>query len=142
MTSVFDELERQIMAEMRKIYSEKTIDHAMNPRNVGCIKEADGFARITGPCGDTVEISLKVKGERVVDAAFWTDGCGTTIACSSIATELVKGKSIAEALKINSKCILDVQGGLPESDLHCAVLASNTLNEAIRNYLSSKNKRV
>ena len=140
MTSVFDELERQVMAEMRKVYSEKAINHAMRPRNVGRIEDADGFASVTGPCGDTMEISLRVRGERVVDAAFWTNGCGTSIACGSVVTELVKGKDVAEALKIDSQRIISVLEGLPDSDIHCAVLASNTLRAAIRDYLDSKNK--
>ena len=133
----FEELEKLIMTETRKIYSEKTIDHALKPQNVGRIKNADGFAMVTGPCGDTMEITVKVDGERVVDAAFWTDGCGTTIACGSVITELVKGKNVAEALKIDSKHVLATLGGLPESDVHCSVLASITLNKAIKNYLSS-----
>lgn len=89
-----------------------------------------------------MEISLRVREGSVVDAKFWTDGCGTSIACGSIATELVKGKSLAEALRIDSKYILSTLGGLPESDVHCSVLASDTLRTAIRNYLASKNKHV
>lgn len=124
------------MAKMRQIYSERTLDHAMNPRNVGRIESADGFARITGPCGDTMEVYLKVEGERIRDAKFWTDGCGTTIACGSIATELAKDRTAIEVSKIDSKQILDALGGLPESDAHCAVLVANTLRTAIQNHLN------
>lgn len=138
MKSEFDKLEQQVMAEMRRIYSKKTIDHAMNPRNVGHINDADGIAKVTGPCGDTMEISLRVRKERVVNAKFWTDGCGTSIACGSMATDLVKGKSVAEALTVNSKHILKALDGLPDSDIHCSVLASDTLKAAIRDYLASK----
>ena len=134
MSSEFDELEKFVMAEMRKLYSEKALDHSLRPRNVGRIKDAEGFARVTGPCGDTIEISLRIKAEKVVDAAFWTDGCGSSAACGSATTELVKGKSVAEASNIDSNHILDALDGLPESDIHCAVLASNTLKAAIRNY--------
>jgi nitrogen fixation NifU-like protein len=109
MASDFEELEQQIMAEMRRVYSEKAIDHAMNPRNVGSMPDAD--------------------------VTFWTDGCGTTIAAGSIVTELARGQSIAEAQRISQKDILDALGGLPDEDLHCALLASNTLREAIRDYL-------
>lgn len=137
MASGFDELEQQVMAEMRKIYSEKAIDHAMNPRNVGRVNGADGFARVTGSCGDSMEISLRVREGSVVDAKFWTDGCGTSIACGSIATELVKGKSLDEALRIDSEYILSALGGLPESDVHCSILASDTLRVAIRDMNSS-----
>lgn len=142
MTSKLDELEQRIMAEMRKVYSQRAIDYAMNPRNVGRIKDADGYARVTGSCGDTIEISLKMKKGKVVDAKFWTDGCGTSIACGGIATELIKGKSVAEALKVDSKFILNALDGLPESDVHCAVLASDTLRAAIRNYLTSIQAKV
>jgi nitrogen fixation NifU-like protein len=140
-TSELDELEKRIMAEMRKVYSQKTINYAMNPRNVGRIKNADGYAKVTGPCGDTIEMSLKIKIGKIVDAKFWTDGCGTSIACSSMATELLKDKSVAEALKIDSEFILNALNGLPESDVHCAVLASDTLRAAIRNYLTSHSSK-
>ena len=135
MTSDFEELEQQIMAEMRRVYSEKVIDHAMNPRNVGSMPDAEGFAAVTGPCGDTMEIWLEVKNGRISNATFWTDGCGATIAAGSMVTELARGQSIAEAQRISQKDILDALGGLPDEDLHCALLASNTLREAIRDYL-------
>ena len=142
MTSKPDELEKRVMDEMRKFYSQMAIDHAMNPRNVGRMKNADGYARVTGSCGDTMEISLRVKEEKVADAKFWTDGCGTSIACGSMATELIKGKSVAEARRVDSKSILSALGKLPESDVHCAILASNTLKAAISNYLSSISTKV
>lgn len=125
---------------MRKVYSEKAIEYAMNPRNVGRMEEADGSARITGPCEDTMEIYLKIKGGKIVNAMFWTDGCGSSIACGSVATELIKGQSISEFLKINSKSLLDVLGGLPNSDIHCSVLASSTLKAAIQDYMNRKKK--
>lgn len=134
MNSDFDELEESVMAEMRRIYSEKALDHALKPRNVGRIEKAEAFARVTGPCGDTMEISLRIRAGEVVDAAFWTDGCGTSIACGSVTTELVKGNSIVKASRLDSRLILEALDGLPESDVHCAVLASDTLNAAIRNY--------
>jgi nitrogen fixation NifU-like protein len=135
MASDFEELEQQIMAEMRSTYSEKTIDHAMNPRNVGSMPDAEGFAAVTGPCGDTMEIWLGVKDGMISNATFWTDGCGTTIAAGSMVTELAKGRGIAEAQRIGQKDILDALGGLPDESLHCALLAANTLREAIRDYL-------
>lgn len=135
MTSDFEDIEQQVMAEMRRMYSEKVIDHAMNPRNVGSMPDAEGFAAVTGPCGDTMEIWLEVKNDRISNATFWTDGCGTTIAAGSMVTELARGQSIAEAQRISQKDILDALGGLPDESLHCALLASNTLREAIRDYL-------
>jgi len=120
------------------IYSEKVIDHFLHPRNVGGIEDADGFARIKGPCGDTVYIFLKVNGARITDAKFLTDGCGTTIACGSVVTDMVKGREIKDASKIRHTHVLAAVGGLPEADAHCAVLAASTLRAAIKNYLLAK----
>jgi len=136
MDSEFDELQEYIMADMWSIYTETVIDHAMNPRNVGSIKDADGFASITGPCGDTMEIWLMVRDGAFKDATFWTDGCGTTIAAGSMVTELAKGKTIAHALRIGQQDVLDALGGFPEESVHCALLAANTLREAVRDYLA------
>ncbi len=136
----FRELEQSIMEDMKKRYSEKTIDHFLNPRNLGEISSPDGFARITGPCGDTMEIRLRVKDDKVLNASFWTDGCGCSIASGSMITELAKGKAIAEAQKISQEHVLDALGGLPDDDAHCALLAANTLKEAIRDYLAFKNE--
>ncbi|MGQ9546370.1 MAG: iron-sulfur cluster assembly scaffold protein [Dehalococcoidia bacterium] len=136
----FKELEQAIMEDMRRVYSEKTIDHFLNPRNLGEIPNPDGFGRITGPCGDTMEISLKVTDDRILNASFWTDGCGTTIASGSMVTELAKGKTISEALKVSQQDVLDALGGLPEDSLHCALLAANTLKEAIKDYLAFKDE--
>jgi nitrogen fixation NifU-like protein len=136
----FKELEQSITEDMREVYSEKTIDHFLNPRNLGEIPAPDGFGRVTGPCGDTMEIYLKVGDGRVINASFWTDGCGTTIASGSMVTELAKEKSILEAQKITQDDVLDALGGLPEDSLHCALLAANTLKEAIKDYLAFKNE--
>ena len=136
----FKELEQSIMEDMRRVYSEKTIDHFLNPRNLGEIPAPDGFGRITGPCGDTMEIYLKVRDGRVMNASFWTDGCGPSIASGSMVTELAKGKSILEARKVTQDDILDALGGLPEDSLHSALLAANTLREAIKDYLAFKNE--
>ena len=140
MASTFDEFEEMIKVEMRKVYSETTIDHAMNPRNVRNMEDADGFSKITGPCGDTMEIWLKIKNDMVTDATFLTDGCGTSIAAGSMVTELAKGRTIPKALKISQQDILDALGGLPEESAHCALLAANTLKEAIKDYFVLKNE--
>ncbi|MCJ7668950.1 MAG: iron-sulfur cluster assembly scaffold protein [Dehalococcoidia bacterium] len=134
----FKELEQSVMEDMKRVYSEKTIDHFLNPRNLGEVPAPDGFGRITGPHGNTMEICLKVKDGRVIKASFWTDGCGTTIASGSMVTELAKGKSVLEAQKITQQDVLGALGGLPEDNLHCALLAANTLKEAIKDYLVSK----
>jgi nitrogen fixation NifU-like protein len=140
MASSYQELEELVREEMRKIYTEATIDHAMNPRNMGGMENADGFGKVTGPCGDTMEIWLKIKNNTVVEATFLTDGCGTSIAAGSMVTELAKGKSISEALKITHQDVLDAFGGLPEESIHCAFLAANTLREAIKDYFTFKNE--
>ena len=134
----FNELEQSVMKDMRQTYSERTIEHFLNPRNLGEIRGPDGFARITGPCGDTMEIYVSVRGDKVMNATFWTDGCGPSIASGSMVTELVKGKNIAEAQRINQNDVLHALGGLPEENLHCALLAANTLKEAVKDYLASK----
>ena len=136
MASQFDDLERQITADMWSAYTETVIDHAMNPRNVGSIANADGFASVTGPCGDTMEIWLKVRNGTLAQASFWTDGCGTSIAAGSMVTELAKGKAVAEILKISQQDVLDALGGLPEESAHCALLAANTLREAMKDHLA------
>ena len=136
MAQVWEQIEELVKAEMRKVYSETTIDHAMNPRNLGEMENADGFGKITGPCGDTMEIWLRVKNGTVAEATFLTDGCGTSIASGSMITELAKRTSISMAQKISQQNVLSALGGLPEESQHCAILAANTLKAAIRDYLA------
>jgi nitrogen fixation NifU-like protein len=138
MTSAWEQFQELIKAQMRKIYSETVIDHAMNPRNLGDMEDADGFARVTGPCGDTMEMWLRAKNGNLTDVTFLTDGCGTSIASGSMVTEMAKGGEITEAQKISQQDVLSALGGLPEESQHCALLAADTLKGAIRNYLSMK----
>jgi len=133
-----DELQAMVTADARQIYSETVIDHAMNPRNLGEMADNDGFARVTGPCGDTMEMWLKVTDGMIIQATFYTDGCGTSIASGSMVTETAKGKSIIEAQKISQQNVLDALGGLPDESEHCALLAANTLKTAIRDYIAMK----
>ena len=138
MTSGWETFQELVKAEMRKVYSETVVDHALNPRNVGNKDDADGFAQITGPCGDTMEIWLKVRNDIVTEATFMTDGCGTSIAAGSMVTELAKWKPTIHANKISQQDVLNALGGLPEESQHCALLAANTLKEAIKDYLTTK----
>ena len=138
MASSWEKFEELIKTEMRKIYSEAVVEHSMNPRNVGHLENADGFARVTGPCGDIMSIWLKVNGDTIINASFMTDGCGTTIASGSMVTEMAKGKSVGEAQKISQQDVLDALGGLPDESEHCALLAANTLKAAIRDYIAMK----
>jgi len=138
MTMEFDELEKCMIAEMKNNYTETVIEHAINPRNAGNIPDADGYGSITGPCGDTMDIWLKVKDDKIGYASFWTDGCTTTIACGSMATELIKGKDISQAMTINQNGILETLGGLPPDNRHCALLAANAVKAALQDYLTLK----
>ena len=138
MSTDSDALQELILADARNIYSETVIDHAMAPRNVGVMQDADGFARVTGPCGDTMEIWLKVNSDAIANATFMTDGCGTSIASGSMVTEIAKGKSIIEAQKTTQSDVLDALGGLPDESKHCALLAADTLKVAIRDYIATK----
>jgi len=132
-----DELQASIMENARKIYSEKVIERWLDPRNLGKIRNPDGFAKITGPCGDTMQISFKVKDGTLSKIKFMTDGCASSIAAGSMATELAQGKKIEEAAEISQQMILEGLKGLPEESVHCALLASNTLKEAVNNYFDS-----
>jgi nitrogen fixation NifU-like protein len=138
MSAEFDELQELALADARKVYSDTVIDHAINPRNAGDLPDADGYAKVTGPCGDSMEIWLKVKPDNIDQATFLTDGCGTSIASGSMVTEMAKGKNITEAQKITQYDVLNALGGLPEESEHCALLATNTLKAAIRDYIAIK----
>lgn len=131
------ELQEEIMQEVRRKYSETVIHHWMNPVNFKRMEDYDGYGRVIGSCGDTQEIFIKVEANRISDCSFFTDGCGTTIACGSIAVSLARGKSIGRATQITQKTILDVCEGLPEEDKHCAELAANALQYAIIDYESA-----
>jgi nitrogen fixation protein NifU and related proteins len=128
------------MEKTEAVYSKTAIDHMRNPRNAGLITNPDGQARITGPCGDTMEIWLRVRDGIIEQATFWTDGCGTTIAAGSVVTELAKGKQAGEAFRIAQQDVLEALGGLPEESVHCALLAANTLKEAVKDYLACRNE--
>jgi len=138
MATGFEELQDLILTDARDIYSETVIDHAMAPRNLGVMKYADGSARVTGPCGDTMEMRLKVSTDVIAGATFMTDGCGSSIASGSIVTEIAKGKSIGEAQKITQRDMLRALGELPDESRHCALLATDTLKAAIRDYIAKK----
>ena len=133
-----NELQESIMEDAKKIYSEKVIERWLKPRNLGKIRNPDGFAEIKGPCGDRMQISFKVKGGRLSKIKFKTDGCASSIAAGNMATELARGKKPEEAAEISEQMILDALDGLPEESVHCALLASNTLKEAVKNYSESK----
>ena len=134
MSSDFDRLVEELQEQVLADYSPTVIDHAQNPRNLGSMPDADGFARITGPCGDTMEIWLKVRNGTISEATFQTDGCGTSTASGSMVTELAKGKTVTEGMGTTQQDVLKALGGLPEDSAHCALLAANTLKAAITDY--------
>jgi len=135
---VMEEMQAAIIEDARKTYSEKVIQRWINPRQLGEIRDPQAYGKVTGPCGDTMHVFLKVSGGRVTEARFMTDGCASTIACGSIITELIKKKTISEAVKVSAADVIEASAGLPASSVHCAVLAAQTLQEAISNLLFSQ----
>ncbi|MBU3191253.1 Fe-S cluster assembly scaffold protein NifU [Clostridium bowmanii] len=119
------------------IYSEKVMDHFTNPRNVGEIPDADGIGEVgNARCGDIMKVYLKVEDNIVVDAKFKTFGCGSAIASSSMATELIKGKSVDEAWTLTNQAVAEALDGLPAIKMHCSVLAEEAIHKAINDYRS------
>jgi len=122
-------------------YTEKVMEHYENPRNVGIVDDPDGIGVVGNPaCGDVMKLSIKVNHNIIVDAKFKTFGCGAAIATSSMVTEMIKGKSIDEALAVSNRAVADALGGLPKVKMHCSVLAEDALKAAIDDY-RKKNKR-
>ncbi len=117
------------------LYSEKVMDHFTNPRNVGVIENADGVGEVgNAKCGDIMKIYLKIENDIIVDCKFETFGCGSAIASSSMATEMIKGKSIHEALSLTNKAVAEALDGLPAHKLHCSVLAEEAIKNALKDY--------
>lgn len=117
------------------LYSEKVMDHFMNPRNVGTIEDADAVGEVgNAKCGDIMRIYLKINNNIIEDVKFETFGCGSAIASSSMATEMIKGKSIDEALTLTNKAVTEALDGLPAHKLHCSVLAEGAIKAAIKDY--------
>lgn len=130
------QLQEMILEQARKEYSEVVIDHWQNPRNFRATEQPDGYGKVKGICGDTMEMFIKVRNGKISDCSFLTDGCATTIACGSIATELVLTKTFLEALAVVSgETILKKLGSLPEASIHCAFLAAETLRRALADSL-------
>ena len=122
------------------LYSEKVMDHFRNPRNIGCIENADGVGEVgNGKCGDIMKIYLKIDDEKVSDVKFETFGCGSAIASSSMATELIKGKPLKDVLKLTNKAVTEALDGLPTHKLHCSVLAEEAIQAAVKNYCEKNN---
>ncbi|MBN1367478.1 MAG: iron-sulfur cluster assembly scaffold protein [Dehalococcoidales bacterium] len=138
MTTEWDKYQELVKEQMSKHFTEPYIKHSMEPKNVGDMENANTYISVLGSCGDSMELWLKVKENRIIDAAFMTDGCGATIACGSILTEMAKNKTLGEALAISAKTLIEALGGLPEGHTHCAGLASLTLKKAVLEYMNMK----
>ncbi|HQA99342.1 MAG TPA: Fe-S cluster assembly scaffold protein NifU [Candidatus Dojkabacteria bacterium] len=123
-------------------YSQKVMDHFMNPRNVGVIEDADAIGEVGNPrCGDIMRMYLKIKDNVIEDIKFQTFGCGAAVATSSMVTELVKGKTLEEALKVTKMDVADALGGLPPIKMHCSNLAEEAIRSAIENYRKKNEKK-
>ncbi len=127
-----------LLDKLRSIYSETTIEHILQPHNTENIPNADGFSECGSGGGEILKIWLKTQGDRIRDAAFWTNGCAATIACGSMGTDLVKDKSVTQALSITAQDIADALVDLPEGNFHCAELAANALRMALKDLLSTQ----
>ena len=122
------------------LYTETVMDHFTHPRNVGEIPDADGVGEVgNAKCGDIMKMYLKIKDDRIEDVKFETFGCGSAIASSPMATELIKGKTIEAALAVTNKQVVDALGGLPAYKLHCSVLAEESIKAAVKNYYDRNN---
>ena len=122
------------------LYSEVVMDHFMHPRNVGVIEDADGVGQVgNAKCGDIMKIYLKIENDIIVDVKFETFGCGSAIASSSMATEMIMGKSIYEAMELTNKAVAEALDGLPAHKMHCSVLAEEAIKQALKDYFDKNN---
>jgi nitrogen fixation NifU-like protein len=132
------ELQHEIIEQERAIYSAKVIEEVHNPKNIGRMSQPDARGLVHGWCGDTMEIYLRLNGESIQEATFVTDGCGPSVACGSMLTEMVAGMSLEQAGELLPEDLLDALDGLPEESVHCAELAASTLQNALFNWRVEK----
>src|SRR5437667_10578564 len=131
------------MSDTYTLYNPTVMDHFMNPRNMGDLKDADGVGEVgAAACGDIMKISLKITDGRIEDARFKTFGCGSAIASSSMATELIKGRTVEQALNFSNQEVVEALGGLPPVKIHCSVLAEEALKAALEDYLKRHPEKV
>ncbi len=146
MDNSFDEfarnLQQQIFSEVKETYGIKALERWKNPRYMGVMENPDGYARVTGVCGDTMEVYLRFRDDRVEEALYRTDGCGSSNVCGSFAAELAHGKDPDDLIEVTGESIIETIGGLPEAEKHCAFLAAETLQEALNDYMiRQRNKK-
>jgi nitrogen fixation protein NifU and related proteins len=124
------------MSDTYTLYNPKVMDHFMNPRNMGDLKDADGVGEVgAAACGDIMKITIRIRDGKIEDARFKTFGCGSAIASSSMATELIKGRTVEEAMSFSNQEVVDALGGLPPVKIHCSVLAEEALKAALEDYM-------
>jgi nitrogen fixation NifU-like protein len=128
-------LQQQIYNDTREAYGVPAFERWLNPLYMGTIENPDGYARVKGKCGDTMEIFLRFENDRVKEASYRTDGCGSSNVCGSFAAEMAKGKSPDEILEITGEAIIERLGGLPGAERHCAFLSAKALQEALNDYM-------
>lgn len=134
----FDELEETLVEEARKTYSAKVMDHFENPRNLGKMDDADAYTMMSGICGDTIAIFVKMENGNIARASFLTNGCGATVACASAVTCMTQGMPIEIASQLTGKSLIEYLDGLPKEHTHCADLAVNTLRGALEKVMDKK----
>ena len=132
------QLQDQIYEETRAAYGQKGFERWLNPLYRGALENPDGYASISGSCGDMMQIFLRFEHDRVQEATFQTDGCGSSTVCGSFAAELALGKNPDELVEVTGETILKILGGLPEEEQHCAYLAAETLQAALDHYMRSR----
>jgi nitrogen fixation NifU-like protein len=135
------EIQNQINEETREAYGQVAFERWLSTRYAGVMDNPDGYGHVAGSCGDRMEIFLKFEEDKVKEATFRTDGCGSSLVCGSFAAELAHGKTPDELAEISGETILKVLGGLPEEDRHCALLAAETLQEALDDYMRKERKK-
>ena len=134
------DLQNQIHEEMRESYGEVAFERWLRPQYMGVMDSPDGYGHLAGTCGDSMEIFLRFEKDKVKEATFQTDGCGSSVVCGSLAAELALGKTPDELVEISGETILDTLGGLPEEDRHCALLAAETLQDALDDYMRKQQR--
>ena len=137
----YEELRKKVIAGLRKNYSDTAIRCFIGKKNYGALPDSDAYARLTGPCGDTMEFYLKFKAGKIKKASFTTDGCESSIACGQKVSEMILGKSCSRIRELSQKKVLAEIGKFPEESYHCALLAVNTAKTAVRNYRERKNDK-
>ena len=130
--------EALLKERLSKVYSEKTIEHIIRPHNIHSVSEPDGYAECTSGCGENMKIWIGIKNDSVEKVGFWTDGCAATVACGSMCTDLLKHKLVTEAMAITARDIAASLGDLPDGNFHCAELAAQTAQKALKDYLAIK----